>query len=139
MRRDDERRGPMLIDRYAPEDVFARVPEMAGRTDPVLVPMDRLLDDAPLLQKVTADLLRRYPQTGWHGRHSTPVEVILRLLVLKHLHQWSFAETEQWVSDSLALRWFSRVYFHPVPDDTTGVPSGSRWAEVIVVGWLTIH
>ena len=24
----------MLIDRYAPEDVFARVPELAGQTDP---------------------------------------------------------------------------------------------------------
>src|SRR5207302_989612 len=29
--------------------------------------------------------------------------------------------------DSLALRWFSRVYFHPVPDDTTLI----RWANVI--------
>ncbi len=26
----------MLIDRYAPEDVFARVPELAEQTDPVL-------------------------------------------------------------------------------------------------------
>lgn len=117
----------MLVDRYAPEDVFARMPEMAARTDPILRQMDRLLDDEPLFQQVKADLCRRYPQTDRHGRHSTPVEVILRLLVLKHLHQWSFAETEQWVGDSLALRWFSRVYFHTVPDDTTLI----RWANVI--------
>jgi len=26
----------MLVDRYAPEDVFARVLELAGRTDPIL-------------------------------------------------------------------------------------------------------
>ncbi len=33
------------------------------------------------------------------GRHSTPVEVILRLLIYKHLYGWSFQET-----DPLALR-----------------------------------
>lgn len=77
---------------------------MARRTDPVLVQMDRVLDDEPLFAQVRADLLRRYPQTGRHGRYSTPVEVILRLLVLKHLYHWSFAETEHWVSDSLTLR-----------------------------------
>lgn len=126
-----ERRTPLLIDRDTPEDVFARVPEMAGRTDPVLVQRDRLLDDDLLFQTVKADLLQRYPQTGWHGRHATPVEVLLRLLVLKHRHAWSFAETEEFVGDSRALRWFSRVSFHPVPDDTTGVPSGSRWATLI--------
>lgn len=117
----------MLVDRYTPEDVFARIPEMATRTDPILRQMDRLLDDDPLFQQVKADLIRRYPQTACHGRHSTPVEVILRLLVVKHLQQWSFAETEQWVGDSLALRWFTRVYFQAVPDDTTLI----RWANVI--------
>jgi hypothetical protein len=38
----------MLIDRYAPEDVFARVPELAGQTDPVLVELDQLRDDDTL-------------------------------------------------------------------------------------------
>jgi hypothetical protein len=28
----------MLVDRYDPEDVFARVPEVAKQTDPVLKP-----------------------------------------------------------------------------------------------------
>lgn len=117
----------MLVERYAAQDVFAQVPEMAGRTHRVLVQMDRVLDDEPLFAQVKAELLRRYPQTGWHGRPSTPVEVILRLLVLKHLHNWSFAETGHWVGDSLALRWFSRVYFQPGPDDTTLI----RWARLI--------
>lgn len=35
----------MLVDRYEPEDVFARVPEVAAQTDPVLKKLDRLLDD----------------------------------------------------------------------------------------------
>jgi IS5 family transposase len=109
----------MLIERYAQEDVFARIPQLAAQTDPVLKHLDRLLDDDVLFSQVKADLARRHPRTLWCGRHSTPVEVILRLLIVKHLYHWSFQETEDRVNDSLVLRWFSRIYFEQVPDDTT--------------------
>jgi len=33
----------MLVDRYENEDVFARVPQMAQRVDPVLKQLDRRL------------------------------------------------------------------------------------------------
>jgi transposase, IS5 family len=75
----------MLIDRYPPENVFARVPELADQTDPVLLQLDRLLDDDRLYQQVRADLVRRYRLTAVHGRHSTPAEVLVRLLVVRHL------------------------------------------------------
>lgn len=117
----------MLIDRYAPEDVFARVPELAGQTDPVLKQLDVLLEDDQLFQQVKADLTRRFPHTADRGRHSTPVEAILRLLLIKHLYNWSFQETEERVADSLVLRWFCRIYFRRVPDDTTLI----RWAQII--------
>ncbi len=100
----------MLVDRYEPEDVFARVPEVAAQTDPVLKELDRLLEDDQLYQQVRADLGKRYRYTLVHGRHSTPVEVLLRLLICKHLYQWSYRETEERVGDSLVLRWFCRVY-----------------------------
>src|SRR5215467_11271770 len=121
------RRLPMLIDRYPPEDVFARVPELADQTDPVLVQLDRLLDDDQLFTRVRADLIRRHRLTAVHGRHSTPAEAILRLLVVKHLYAWSFQETVERVADSLVLRWFCRVYFRRVPDATTLL----RWAQTI--------
>ncbi|MGH9482704.1 MAG: transposase, partial [Terriglobales bacterium] len=117
----------MLIDRYPAEDVFARVPELADQTDPVLVQLDRLLDDDLLFTQVRADLVRRYPHTAVHGRHSTPAEAILRLLVVKHLYAWSYQETAERVADSLVLRWFTRVYFRRVPDATTLL----RWAQTI--------
>jgi IS5 family transposase len=117
----------MLIDRYPAEDVFARVPELADQTDPVLAQLDRLLDDDALFAQVRADLAHRYPQTALHGRHSTPTEVILRLLVVKHLYAWSYQESVGRVADSLVLRWFCRVYFHRVPDATTLL----RWAQTI--------
>jgi IS5 family transposase len=47
--------------------------------------------------------------------------------VVKHLYGWSDEATERWVSDSLGLRQFCRVYAAPVPDDTTLL----RWANLI--------
>jgi IS5 family transposase len=117
----------MLIDRYPAEDVFARVPELENQTDPVLVKLDRLLEDDLLFERVRADLACRYPQTAVHGRHSTPAEAILRLLVVKHLYAWSYQETVERVADSLVLRWFCREYFQRVPSATTLL----RWAQTI--------
>jgi transposase, IS5 family len=117
----------MLIDRYPYEDVFARVPELAHQTDPVLRHLDALLDDDRLYQQVRADLGTRYPLTLVAGRHSTPGEAILRLLVVKHLHNWSYRETEERVADSLVLRWFCRIYFQTVPDYSTL----QRWTQTI--------
>jgi len=109
----------MLVDCYAREDVFAQVPELAEEIDPVLKKLDHLLDDDELYQQVRADFGKRYRWTLVHGRHSTPVEVLLRLLILKHLYQWSYKELEGRVKDSLVLRWFCRVAFHAVPDAST--------------------
>ncbi len=109
----------MLVDCYAREDVFAQVPELAEEIDPVLKKLDHLLDDDELYQQVRADFGKRYRWTLVHGRHSTPVEVLLRMLILKHLYQWSYKETEGRVKDSLVLRWFCRVAFYAVPDGST--------------------
>jgi len=117
----------MLRDRYAPQDLFALVPEAALAFDPVLARLDVLLDDDDLYQRVRADLATRYPRTATRGRPSTPVEVILRLLLVRRLYGWSYAETERFVNDSLVLRQFCRIYLQAVPDDTTLL----RWAALI--------
>ncbi len=117
----------MLVDRYENEDVFARVPQMAERIDPVLKQLDRLLEDDELYQQIRADFGKRSRFTLVHGRHSTPVEVLLRMLILKHLYQWSYQETEEQVDQNLILRWFCRLYWAPVPDDTTLL----RWANTL--------
>src|SRR5260370_27230533 len=117
----------MLVDRYDPEDVFARVPEVATQTDPVLKRLDQLLEDDQLYKRVRADLGKRYSFTLVHGRHSTPVEVLLRMLLCKHLYGWSYEETRERVADSLVLRWFCRVYFQTVPDKSTLI----RWTHTL--------
>ncbi len=117
----------MLRDCYAPLNLFELVPTLGMRTDRILMQLDTLLDDDTLFQAVKADLARRFPRTLIDGRPSTPVEVILRMLVVKQLYGWSYEQTEQWVSDSLVLRQFCRVYAQRVPDDTTLL----RWANLI--------
>lgn len=122
----------MLRDRYEPMDIFAIVPQLSRAIDPVLAQLNTLLDDDALFQQVKTDLSQRYPHTLQTGRPSTPVEVILRLLVIKHLYGWSYAQTERWVADSLVLRDFCRIYFETVPDDTTLI----RWANLIAPATL---
>lgn len=117
----------MIVDRYAPVNLFALVPKLAAGFAPELRELDRLLDDDELFGWVRADVAKRYPHTITRGRHSTPVEVILRLLVVKRLYHWSYEQTERFVADSLVLRQFCRVYLEPVPDDTTLI----RWANLI--------
>lgn len=117
----------MLRDRYEPLDLFALVPTLGIAMEPVLAQIDTLLDDDTIFQAVKADLARRRPRTRIDGRPSTPVEVILRMLVVKHLYGWSYEQTEHWVADSLVLRQFCRVYAERVPPDTTLI----RWANLI--------
>lgn len=117
----------MLRERYAPMNLFDLVPALSLALDPVLSQLAHVLDDDTLFQAVKADLARRFPRTLLDGRPSTPVEVLLRRLVVKHLYGWSDEATECWVSDSLVLRPFCRVYTEPVPDDTTLL----RWANLI--------
>jgi transposase, IS5 family len=117
----------MITDRYDPMNLFELVPKLGLEMDAVLVGLDRLLDDEGLFQRVKADLARRYPNSLRLGRHSTPVEVILRMLVVRRLYDWSYEATEHFVSDSLVLRQFCRLYIEPAPDDTTLI----RWAALI--------
>ena len=117
----------MLRDRYPAVDLFALVPTLTLTFEPVLAQLDRLLDDDTLFQAVKRDLARRWPRTLQTGRRSTPVEVILRLLIVRRLYGWSYAETEHFVGDSLVLRQFCRLGLERVPDDTTLL----RWAALI--------
>src|SRR5918998_1680331 len=117
----------MIVDRYDPVNLFELVPMLVADFEPELRELDRLLDDDAILQRIKADMARRAPHSLTRGRHSTPVEVILRRFVVKRLYQWSYEETEHFVGDSLVLRQFCRLYLQPVPDDTTMI----RWAKLI--------
>jgi IS5 family transposase len=117
----------MLRDRYDPVCLFELVPQLRLAFEPELAELDRLLEDDVVFAQVKADFARRRPRSLGTGRPSTPVEVVLRLLVVKHLYQWSYEQTEHFVNDSLVLRQFCRLGLAPAPDDTTLL----RWANCL--------
>jgi IS5 family transposase len=117
----------MLRDRYEIDKVFASIATLTGEMEPELAQIDAILDDETVYGLVREDLEKRYAKTTKTGRPSTPAEVILRMLVVKHLYGLSYEQTQRQVGDSLVLRRFCRLYLQPVPDDTTLI----RWANQI--------
>jgi transposase-like protein len=117
----------MIVDRYDPTNLFELVPKLKLEMEPELARLDVLLDDDELFSLRRADLIQRHPNSGRLGRHSTPVEVILRMLLVKKLYGWSYEQTERFVCDSIVLRQFCRLYLQRAPDDTTLI----RWANTI--------
>jgi IS5 family transposase len=117
----------MLRDKYETDKFFETILEMAIEIEPILLKLDKILDDEELYRLIREDLSQRYEKTTKTGRNSTPVEVVLRMLAVKHLYKLSYEKTERQVKDSLALRWFCRVYFEAVPDDTTL----NKWANQV--------
>jgi len=87
--------------------------------DPALRRIDEVLDDEELVDLVADALEGRRPGSRRKGRPSTPAEVVLRMLVLKHLYDWSFDECEREVRGSLVYRAFCRIDCERAPDAKT--------------------
>jgi IS5 family transposase len=64
-------------------------------------------------------LAQRHPQSRKRGRPGTPAEVVLRLLVLKHMRNWSYGVLEREVRANLVYRDFTRVGGAKMPDAKT--------------------
>jgi IS5 family transposase len=95
------------------------LPDADKLWDPTLRGIDTLLDDDVLVDRVAEALAQRHPESQRRGRLGTPAVVVLRMLVLKHLHDWSFDECEREVRGSLVYRAFSRIDGERVPDAKT--------------------
>lgn len=87
-------------------------------------PADQVLDDDQLLTTVYEALAKRSPKSRTRGRRGTPAEVVLRLLLLKHVRNWSYEVVEREVRANLVYRAFTRVGGGKVPDDTVM----NKWA-----------
>jgi transposase, IS5 family len=106
----------MRRERYAPMNPCDLGPTLSMAMAPVLTPMERLLDDDTLIQAVKADLIQRFPQTPSHGRPSTPVAVMLRMVIVKHLYGGGDEQTAPCVADRLVWRQGCHVSLAPAPD-----------------------
>jgi IS5 family transposase len=81
--------------------------------------IDQLIDDEALIEVIAEALERRWPQSRRRGRPGTPAEVVLRMLVLKHLYRWSYAELEHEVRSNLVYRAFARISCDVTPHAKT--------------------
>jgi IS5 family transposase len=81
--------------------------------------VDRLLEDEQLLDTIYEAQGERYPQSRSRGREQTPAEVVLRLLLLKHIRNWSYDTLEREVRANLVYRAFTRIGDEKVPDAKT--------------------
>ena len=80
---------------------------------------DRLLDDEAMVAAVYEALAKRRPKSRSRGRRGAPAEMVLRLLVLKHVRNWSYEVLEREVRANLVYRDFTRVGGEKMPDAKT--------------------
>ena len=77
--------------------------------EPWMVQADRLLDDEELIDRVYFAQGERHRAQRHLGRSQTPAEMVLRLMLLKHVRNWSFDMLEREVRMNLAYRDFTRI------------------------------
>jgi IS5 family transposase len=96
---------------------------------------DQLLGDPQIVAAVYEALAQRHPQSRKRGRPGVPAEVVLRLLVLKHMRNWSYGVLEREVRANLVYRDFTGVGGEKAPDAKTmgkwGVALGPEVVEQI--------
>src|SRR5947207_5448677 len=87
--------------------------------EPWMKKADEILDDEELIDTVYEALRRRRPQSATRGRMGTPAEIVIRLMVLKHVRGWSYETLEREVRANMVYRMFTRIGAEKVPDAKT--------------------
>src|SRR5260370_3691485 len=87
--------------------------------EPWMRQADKVLDDEQLISAVYEALVKRHAKSRTRGRLGGPAEIVLRMLLLKHLRNWSFAVVEREVRANLVYRGFTRVGGAKLPEAKT--------------------
>ena len=93
--------------------------EVSDLWEPWMRHSDAVLEDEQLVEIVCQALSKRCKKSKTRGRKDTPAEVVLRLLALKHMFNWSYDELHREVRANLVYREFTRIGGGKVPDDKT--------------------
>ena len=80
---------------------------------------DTVLADEAIVAAVYEALAKRHPKSRCRGRRGAPAEMVLRLLILKHIRNWSYEVLEREVRANLVYRDFTRVGGGKAPDAKT--------------------
>jgi transposase, IS5 family len=111
---------------------FGGIPRPEELMDPVLKRIDGVLDDEQLVDQVFDALTKRHQESARTGRPSTPAEIVLRMLVLKHLRGWSYEQLEWEVTGNFVYRRFCRIDAGKVPDEKTMVRYGQLVGDAVI-------
>ena len=95
---------------------FAFFKEAATISDPILDPLDCLLEDPVLLALSSEALAKRSRCSNKAGREGIAPDRLLRCVVLKHIKGWSYRQLHRELRASLLYRRFTRFYEDPIPD-----------------------
>lgn len=87
--------------------------------EPWMRHVDDAIDDDQLLELVQQEFSKRLRKSKTRGRPATTAEVALRLLLLKHIRDWSDQTLVREVRANLVYREFTRIGGGKVPDDKT--------------------
>ena len=80
------------------------LPEPEMLMEPWLREVDKTLEDEEIVEAVMTVMRRRWRLSARRGRAGTPAEVVLRMLALKHLRDWSYDELEREVTACSAVQ-----------------------------------
>lgn len=106
--------------------------EVTDLWEPWMRHVDEAIDDDQLLEIVQAALSQRCQKSKTRGRPGAPAEVILRLLLLKHMRDWSYEELAREVRANLVYREFTRIGGGKVPDDKSMSRFGRQLGPEVV-------
>jgi transposase, IS5 family len=70
---------------------------------------DVVLADEDIVAAVYEALAKRHPKSRCRGRRGAPADMVLRLLILKHIRNWSYEVLEREVRANLVYRDFTHV------------------------------
>ncbi|MCP5115937.1 MAG: ISNCY family transposase [bacterium] len=93
--------------------------EVSDLWEPWMRHADEVLEDETLLNLVQQELSKRIKKSKTRGRPGTTAEVVLRMLLLKHMRDWSYEVLIREVRANLVYREFTRIGGGTVPDDKT--------------------
>ncbi len=93
--------------------------EIEDLQEPWMRHVNVVLQDDAIVSAVYQALAHRRPNSRSCGRPGFTAEVVLRLLILKHVRNWSYAILEREVRANLVYRDFTRIGADKTPDAKT--------------------
>ena len=101
--------------------------EVDDLREPWMAYADAVLADEQLMTTVYEALAKRHPRSRSRGRRGAPAEVVLRLLILKHVRNWSYETLEREGRANLVYRDFTLIGAAKMPDAKTM----GRWGTAL--------